>query len=200
MMWGWGNKTYIGRGISCFGNKGIYFRTRELSAFSRLRSLRHFDLYLLCIGWIIRGYPKSSRGDLFYGTVAPVARLVLIKTLCILPALARIAFSADPVHGDGQIFMCFLANGTIGHGPGLKSLYNFGPGLYLFQGNGVVIGKFEQSTDGHKALGLLVDHLGELLKGFRFVVPNRFLKRGNAQRIEHMLLPIPPPTILSPDL
>ena len=90
----------------------IHLESRKLSAFARLRSLRHLDLDLVRIDKIVGIDAETSRCHLLYGTpgIAPVRkRMVPFR---ILSALAGIAPSAETVHRYGNGLVRLLAYGS----------------------------------------------------------------------------------------
>src|SRR4029450_5474793 len=85
------------------------FMARELAAFAGLRTLRNFDLQLVCINQIVAGYSETSRCHLFYAAVARVTIRLRRVAFRVLTSLAGIASGADTIHGDRQGLMRFLA-------------------------------------------------------------------------------------------
>ena len=125
-----------------------HLATRQLPAFSGLGPLGHLDLNLVRAGQVFRSHPKPARGHLFnFGThgVARIQGVIHLKDFLaqkvrhglalldryafefvavaqgIFAAFARIAFSADAVHGDGQRRVGFRGNGAQGHRTGGKA-------------------------------------------------------------------------------
>src|SRR6187401_16987 len=96
------------------------FMTRELAALAGLRTLRNFDLQLVCINQIVAGYSETSRRHLFYAAVARVAIRLRRVAFRVLASLAGIAFGADTIHGDRERLMRFLADRAVRHRPSLK--------------------------------------------------------------------------------
>ena len=118
-----------------FGNPGIHFEGRQLSAFPRLGSLGHFDLQIGCIGQIGASHAEAAGGHLLDGTTAPVTVIIGVISIRIFTAFTTVTLAANAIHGNRQGFMSLFADGTIGHGTGFKSSHN-GLGRFdLIQGN-----------------------------------------------------------------
>ena len=110
-----GNQAYAWRRMTGFGYPWIYFASRQVSAFSRLGSLRHLYLYFPGADQISGRHAKSA-GSHLLDRRAPVC----IQTFNLLPAFAAVGFAVQLVHSDGQRLMGFLGDGAIGHGSRLK--------------------------------------------------------------------------------
>src|SRR3989442_7174405 len=134
MMRRWRDEADARRRMSHFGNLRIYLVTRKLSAFARLRALRHLDLQLFSIDQVVAGYTKPAGSDLFNSAVARVSVVVCEVARRILAAFPRIAFASDAVHCDGQGFMRFFAYGTVGHRACLETSDDIRYRLDLFDG------------------------------------------------------------------
>ena len=108
----------------------------------------------------------------------------------IFPALARIALSADAVHGDSQRGMGLGRNRAQRHGAGGKTLDDFLGRFDLIDGDG--LGRIElelkQSAQRQVALGLVVDELGVFLVRVPVVGARAVLQLGNRIGRPHMLL------------
>ena len=84
---------------------------RQLSAFTRLASLRHLDLQLIRRQDVLRGDAKPRRGNLLDAAVGgrPVA-------LRIFAAFAAVRARADPVGGGGQRLVRLPPQRAVRHG------------------------------------------------------------------------------------
>src|SRR6185503_11310062 len=96
------------------------FMARKLAAFAGLRTLRNFDLQLVCINQIVAGYSETPRRHLFYAAVARVTIRLRRVAFRVLASLAGIASGADTIHGDREGLMRFLAYRAVRHRTGLK--------------------------------------------------------------------------------
>ena len=73
------------------------------------------------------GHEQYTRNMITGGSTANLA-------VILVDARTGVGFSMEMVHGDGQCLMCFLGNGTVGHGTCLKSFYNVVNTLNLIDG------------------------------------------------------------------
>ena len=105
-----------------------------MSTFTRFCTLCHLDLNFSCRYQITAGNAETSAGYLFDSGATVIVCSCGIQTLITLSTLTGIGFSMEMVHGDGQCLMCFLGNGTVGHGTCLKSFYNVVNTLNLIDG------------------------------------------------------------------
>ena len=127
----------------------IHFVAGQLPAFARLRALRHLDLQFVGIDQIVRGHAESRRGHLLHRAAPQIAVGVGLEALFVFPALARIRFAADAVHGDGQRLVRLFADRTERHRSGRKALDDFFGGLDFFDRNrSVRLLKSHQSAQG----------------------------------------------------
>src|SRR6185312_4157701 len=103
----------------------VNFMTWELATLTRLSALCHFDLQLFSIYQIMSSHAEASRGDLLDGAAPPVAVRILVIALFVFAAFAGVRLTADPVHGDGQRLVRFLADGAERHRSSCKALDDF---------------------------------------------------------------------------
>ena len=81
-----------------------------MMAFAGLRALRNLDLQFFRIDQVVAGDAKTSGSHLLDRAIARVAVVIHKVARGVLSAFARIALSADAVHGNCQSFVCFLAD------------------------------------------------------------------------------------------
>ena len=88
----------------------------------------------------------------------------------------------EHVHGQGQRFMGFLGNGTVGHGAGLEMTDDAVHALHFLDGD-----RLSRIIEVQKAsqvsAGLLIHHAGVFLKGLIISFPGRLLQKVNRLRI-----------------
>src|SRR5690242_9418004 len=94
----------------------------KLSAFARLRPLRHLDLQFVGVNQVVAGDSEARGGDLFDRAAAPVAVGIAHKARRILAALTGVALAADAVHRDGEVLVRLLADRSERHRAGLEAL------------------------------------------------------------------------------
>ena len=128
------------------GDDFIYFVARQLTAFTGLGTLRHFDLQFVGINQVVGGDAETSRSHLFNGTAAQIAIGIAFKAGFIFAAFAGIGTPADAVHGDGERFVRFFGNGPERHGSGSEPLDDFAGGFHVFERNGRAGFEFKQTA------------------------------------------------------
>src|SRR5262249_56438737 len=99
----------------------VDFVAGKLPSLAGLGALRHFNLQFTGIDEVVAGDSKPRGSNLLDGAVARIATGIQDITGRVLTSLTGIAFSADPVHGDGERFVRFFADRAIRHRPGLES-------------------------------------------------------------------------------
>ncbi len=86
------------------GDGRIDLVTRQLTAFTRLCTLRNLDLDQIGVDQIFRRHTKTARSHLLDGRAFRV-RLAIrqrIEAIRLLTTLAGVRFAANRVHGAGQ--------------------------------------------------------------------------------------------------
>ena len=181
-----------------FGNPGINFEGRQLSAFSRFGSLGHFNLQVGCIGQIGAGNPEPAGGHLLDGTAAPVAVIIGVISIRIFTAFTAVALAADAIHGNRQGFVGLFADGAIGHGTGFKSSHD-GLGRFdLIQGNGGCrCFELKQAPDQSLPVILFIDQFRKRLPGRCIPGAYGLLQFGDAHWIVLVRLTVTPPFVLA---
>ncbi len=112
-----------------------------------------------------------------------------MEALFVLSALAGIGHAPDAVHGNGQGFVRFLADGAEAHGAGGEALDDFLGRLHFVQGDGMVgILELEQAAQRTEVAILLVQQLGVLLECGWIVLPHGVLQLGDGERIQQVIL------------
>ena len=118
-----------------FGYPRINLAAGQLSAFSRLGSLRHLDLNLFGADQIFAGNAEPSGGHLFNcGAFIQTVRSYG-QTLRAFASLSAVRLAAQTVHGNGKRLMRFPGNGAVGHCAGLEPFYNRINRFHLFNRN-----------------------------------------------------------------
>ena len=177
-----------GNGMAGLGDNFIDLVAGQLAAFTGLGALRHFDLEFVGVDQIVGGDAESSAGYLLHGTAAQVAIFVALETLFVFAALAGVGHAADAVHGDGEGFMRFLADGTEAHGAGGEALDDFLGRLHFFERNGLwVVLEMKEAAQGAEMLVLIVDEVGVFLKSGWIVGADGVLNLADGERIEQVV-------------
>ena len=81
-------------GMTGLGNDLVHLETRKLSAFARLGSLSHLDLYFFGIDQIFGGDTETSRSHLFGLAVERDAVVGFMEAVAVFATLAGVASSA----------------------------------------------------------------------------------------------------------
>src|SRR5690606_38740779 len=95
---GRGDQADAGGGVPGAGDPRIHLLGRQLTALAGLGALGDLDLDIAREGEVLAGHAEAARGDLLDGA-APFG---VAQTLRILPALAAVGHTAQPVHGDRE--------------------------------------------------------------------------------------------------
>jgi hypothetical protein len=168
----------------------------QLPAFAGLGALGHLDLQLLGVDQIFGGDAEAGRGHLLDGAAAPVAVGVALEALGVFAAFAGVALAADAVHGDGQIFVRFLADRAEAHRAGDESLDDFLGRLDFLERNrrcGLL--KFSRPRIVQRC-GFVVDQLGVFLERRISVDAHGLLQLGDGVGVPHVVFAVAPPLIL----
>src|SRR6266699_1331597 len=91
-------------------NHIVNFVAGKLATFTRLRALRHLDLQFVGVDQIVCSHAESRRSYLLNRTATPVTVGVFLVAFFVLATLAGVRPSSDPVHGDRQGLVRFLAD------------------------------------------------------------------------------------------
>ncbi len=116
-----GDEPNPGCGVSQIRNPWINLVRWQLPTLSRLRSLGHLDLDVICVGQVHARHAEASRRYLLdRRALFPVK-----KPLNALSTLAGVALATQAVHRDGEHLMSLWANRSHRHGACRKTLDNF---------------------------------------------------------------------------
>ena len=107
--------------VAHLGDPRIDLGAGQFAALARLGTLRHLDLQLFGLSQIVARHAKAPRGHLLDGAVFGVAVRLDHVAGRVFAALASVALAAEAVHGNGQAFVCLLANRAVGHRPALET-------------------------------------------------------------------------------
>ena len=97
----------------------------QLAALAGLCALRHLDLQLVGVDEIVGGDAEAAAGDLLDGAAAQIAVGIGLEARFVFAALAGVGHAAEAVHGDGESFVGFFADGSEAHGAGGEALDDF---------------------------------------------------------------------------
>ena len=122
-----------GDGVARFGDDLVDFVAGQLAAFAGLCALRHLDLQLVGVDQVVGGDAEAAAGHLLHGAAAQIAVGVALEALFVFAAFAGVRHAAEAVHGDGQRFVRFLADGAEAHGAGGEALDDFLGRLHFFE-------------------------------------------------------------------
>ena len=181
---------------TCDGSRDLV--TRKLASFSRLRTLGHLDLKLVCVGQIVGRDTETARGDLLDGRTHRIAIRKDVGAFCVFASFARVGLSAEAVHGDRESRMRLHGNGTVRHCTCDKSANNLVPRLDLFDWDrrDLVKLELEKSTEG-RAFDLLIRAFGITVVGLLVLLADGILKVGDALWVVDMGLATVTPVVLS---
>ncbi len=143
-----------GDGVPRSGDDFVDLVAGKLAAFAGLCALRHLDLQFVGVDEVVGGDAEAAAGDLFDSAAAGVAVGVGREAGFVFAALAGVGHAAEAVHGDGECFVSFRADGAEAHGAGGEALDDFLGGFDFFDGDGVVsVLELEQAAQGAEGCG-----------------------------------------------
>ena len=102
------NERDSGNGVTRLGNHLVHLEARQLSAFTRLGTLRHLNLYLLGVDQIFCSYAEASRSHLLGLARKRNAVHSLVETLAQLAAFTCVCACAELVHGKSHCLVSLL--------------------------------------------------------------------------------------------
>src|ERR1700730_7110407 len=174
-----------------------YLRTRQFSALTRFRPLRHFDFDLLGMDKVIDRHAKPPAGDLLHRAFPLGA-----KALDLLASFPTASFTTDSIHSDGQRLVRLGAQRAMRHGACRKTLPDLFNGFYFVDWDGLVLIdiEIEEAANGLKPLILIVQIVGKIAVGFIIPGPYRKLQLADRRRIPLVQLAIPAPIKVSSDV
>src|SRR3989338_1674435 len=199
MVGGRADKTHARRRVSHLGDPGIDLFARELAALARFGTLSHLDLELVGAHAVLAGDAEAAGGYLLDPASPAVAVRIRDVAARVFSALARVAPSAEAVHGDGQGFVRLRAYRTVRHGPGTEPFDDGLNRLHLFERHRRALAEFEfeKSAQRAEALALIVHPLGIGLEDIVTPRAGSVLQAVDRLRIEEVVLAIPAPLVLS---
>ena len=171
------NQAHTRRRMAHRADALVHLVSGQLPTFAGLCTLRHLDLDIVGIDQIFGGHAEPAAGDLFDPAAHRIAIVHRAEALRLLAAFARVRTPAQPVHGDGQRRMRFVADRTEAHRARAEALDDLDRRFDLVDVDGL-FGRlqFHQSADRQQPFGLLVDRCGELLVILRIVAAYRVLQ------------------------
>ena len=110
-----------GRGLTDLGNPRVDLLAGQVATLARLGALGHLDLNLKGAAQVAARHAKARTCHLFDRGVLGVTVGQRGLAARILTALARVGTAMQAVHGDGHALVCFLADGAVRHGTGIKA-------------------------------------------------------------------------------
>ena len=170
---------------------------RQFPTLAGLCPLHDFNLKLVGIDQVEAGYAETTAGHLLDGRAATVAVGIRDKAVGVFSAFARVGLAADTVHGNGKGLVGLLRNGTVGHGPGLEALGDFGGGLHFLDGNGLALVhiEFHQAAQSEGFARLVVDDVGIFLEDGEVPEASGLLEFVYGYGIEEVAFTIDPPLV-----
>jgi len=187
------NQADAGRRTATFRDPRIHFFPRQLAAFARLGALCDFDLDFVGIHEIMNRDAEAAGRNLF-----DRASPFVFEPFGVFPAFTGIAFAADPVHGDGEAFMRFLADRSERHAAGFKTPTNRLDRFdFLDRHRIAYLPEFEQAAQRNMLPRLIVDQICEFLIKRVIVRTRRLLQRMNRLRMQQVHFPAGAPLMVA---
>ena len=170
------NQTYSRSGISCFCNPRIYFLPRKMSSFPWFCSLCHFDLNLISTDQITACHSKTSACHLLDRRTTILLCPFCQKPFRRLSTFSTVGSSMNLVHRQCKRLMCFLRDGSVGHGSCLKTFHNLVYTFYFLNRNSFFrVVEFHQTS---KISGLFLINFSRIIfKNLIIILPYRLLEK-----------------------
>ena len=170
----------------------------QLAALAGLRALRHLDLDVVGVDQVLARHAKAARGHLLDGAAARIAVGVRDIARRVLAAFAGIRLGADPVHGDGERLVRFLADRPERHRAGREARDDRLDRLDLVERQRLRrVLELEQAAQRREALALVVHRFRVVLEDAVLPAARRVLQLEHRVRIEQVILAVAPPLVLA---
>ena len=178
-----------GRGLTDLGDPGVDLLAGQVAALAGLGALGHLDLNLKGAAQVAARHAKARACHLLDGGVLGVTVGQRGLAARILAALAGVGTAVQAVHGDGHALVCFLADGAVRHGAGVKAADDVERRLDLVERNrrATVSVKVEQVAQAHGTAGA-VQAGAVLLKGVVAVLTAGGLQQVDSLWIDEVIL------------
>ena len=183
------NQADAGRGLTDLGNPGVDLLAGQVATLAGLGALGHLDLNLEGAAQVAARHAKACACHLLDGGVLGVTVGQRGLATRVLAALAGVGTAVQAVHGDGHALVCFLADGAVRHGAGVKAADDVERGLDLVERNRRAAAgiKVEQVAQTHGTAGA-VQAGAVLLKGVVAVLTAGGLQQVDSLRIDEVIL------------
>ena len=178
-----------GRGLTDLGDPGVDLLTGQVATLAGLGALGHLDLNLEGAAQVAARHAKARTCHLLDGGVLGVTVSQRGLATRVLAALARVGAPMQAIHGDGHALVCFLADGAVRHGAGVKAADDVERGLDLVERNRRAAAgiKVEQVAQAHGTAGA-VQAGAVLLKGVVTVLTAGGLQQVDSLRVDQVIL------------
>ena len=178
-----------GRGLTDLGNPGVDLLAGQVATLAGLGALGHLDLNLEGAAQVAARHAKARTCHLLDGGVLGVTVSQRGLATRVLAALARVGAPMQAIHGDGHALVCFLADGAVRHGAGVKAADDVERGLDLVERNRRAAAgiKVEQVAQAHGTAGA-VQAGAVLLKGVVTVLTAGGLQQVDSLRVDQVIL------------
>src|SRR3984885_5953015 len=169
------------------GDYVVDFVAGQLAAFAGFRALGDFDLQVVGVDQVVRGYSETRRGHLLDGAAAEITVGVGLESLFILASFARVGASAHAIHRDRQRFVGFLADRADRHRAGGEAFHDLRGRPDVVERDGGAVGfEVEHAAQHQQVAILLVDDLCEFLVGFEAGLPHGVLELADRSGVQHV--------------
>ena len=178
-----------GRGLTDLGNPGVDLLAGQVTALAGLGALGHLDLNLEGAAQVAARHAKARTCHLLDRGVLGITVSQRGLATRILTALAGVGTAVQAVHGDGHALVCFLADGAVRHGAGVKAADDVERGLDLVERNRRAAAgiKVEQVAQTHGTAGA-VQAGAVLLKGVVAVLTAGGLQQVDGLGVDEVFL------------
>ena len=178
-----------GRRLTDLGDPGVDLLAGQVATLAGLGALGHLDLNLEGAAQVAARHAKARTCHLLDRGVLGITVSQRGLATRILTALAGVGTAVQAVHGDGHALVCFLADGAVRHGAGVKAADDVERGLDLVERNRRAAAgiKVEQVAQTHGTAGA-VQAGAVLLKGVVAVLTAGGLQQVDGLGVDEVFL------------
>ena len=137
----------------------VHLVSRQLATFTRLCTLRHLDLQILCMAEIVNRYAKAARSNLTDCRATDIAVCRRSIAVWVFTTFTAVAHGSDAVHGNSNRFVGFRAQGAKAHGTSDKVMDNRFAAFDFGNIDRSRLLKLEESAQSSLTFRLVVDEL-----------------------------------------
>ena len=160
------NQGHVRNRVAYSCHKFVHLVSRQLTAFTRLCTLSHLDLQILCMAQVVNRHAKAARSNLTDSGATDIAVCGRSIAIRIFTTFTAVAHGTDAVHGNSNRFVGFRAQGAKAHSACHKVVDNGFAGFDFRNINRSRLLELEETTQRCLTFRLVVDELAVGLELF----------------------------------